>query len=282
MFKKIFIPFFSILLIASCDNSTNPQKDGSVQVDLPLGKKAVYATATYIGDDNKTLMGLEIYSIIFNSATETVGTNELVGIVEADYKFVNSTGTVNHQFYLESGPITVSVSDSWIEFQQSDVMLAINIFMKKNIIYKDTTRVPDKFHSHFPAYPRIIESNKEYSILRPEQSDDDFSYIALGRKFSAHGIVDWKDNYGNCEGIYMTKDHNLYIGNTNSIKFKTIVDEEGIIISQYKTTSASVSGTVTANIVTRRIVDFTEPENVKDLSYYVDLVYSRGIKLIDF
>ena len=66
---------------------------------------------------------------------------------------------------------------SMVLLQNSEVIEAFWIFMKRNSILTDTTDYPNWLYSQFPVFPRTILPNTTYTVVRPGNNDNFLEFI---------------------------------------------------------------------------------------------------------
>ena len=207
---------------------------------------------------------------------------EYIGLEEVYYTQLSENGIFESQ---ESGNIVVSVDDKWVLFQHSEFISGGQIFLKRNSILTDTTLIPTRLENQFPLFPKIVTPNTHYSVYRP--GDDSLYFLGVLRDLEVKDFVEWTDFYSSDRGLYYKTNHT--IPNFNfEIEFNGIIDSKGIIVSRYSIEllntspeSPDISDTVIAHTINRRIVDFTEPENIKELSWYADYVKENGLTYLE-
>lgn len=269
--------------IGCSESLTPPINDESINIEFPIGKKAVYAIANCIGDiDSLELEFVQIFSLEFDSVVSKFDRVEYVGKIENLNKSFLSEDS--NKVYRDFSPekIIVSIDDKWVLFQHSENYNSSMIFMKRASIETDTTSFPSHNLSQFPIFPKKITKNTFYSIYRP---GDDSLYIGVQRNFDVKNSIDWNDIYGTDKGLYYTTEHNIKFDDDLIFNFKGIIDARGIVTSIIRfddmvrsTINNPMGGdTITVHQINRRIVDFTEPENIKELSWYADLVRENGL-----
>ncbi|MCF6269062.1 MAG: hypothetical protein L3J41_05080 [Melioribacteraceae bacterium] len=277
----------SILLLSAslfyigCSETLVPPTDNSINIEFPIGKKAIYATGVYLGDsvDSLTPLGINIFSLQFNSVSPKTDGVEYIGEIEIYNPLISGTDV-----YQDSGKIVVSVDDKWVLFQNSDILGSGMIFMKRGAVIADTTLFPTSLNYQFPIFPKRITPNTQYSVYRPGSTDSKF--IAVQRDFDVKNYTDWNDIYGNIRGLYYETKH--IIPDINwELNITGILDSKGVVVSSFpfKTVISSAEfpdggDSVMTHSINRRIVDFTEPENVKDLLWYYDYVLENGLTYI--
>jgi len=283
------------LLYFGCNDSLTPTTESdSIDVEFPVGKKAIYAVAVYSGDvDSLKTMFLSVYSLQFDSiltnanGTEYIGRIEHYDSIHFDYDGISYDPSV---FY-ESGNIVVTVNDKWVLFQQSEVRSVFQIFMKSNSIESDTTELPTEFFNQLPMFPNRLEKNSSYSIFRPGEElspGAESLFIGVQRNFEVEDYVDWNDIYGSNRGLYYTSEHKLEVGRDFTFDYRGIIDSEGVVVSTSTkesviTTLDNPDGidTLSVHTVNRRIVDFGLPETMNELSWYAKNVSENGLKLLN-
>jgi len=286
--KLVALTLILLLYFGCNDTLTPPIESDYVDVEFPVGKKAIYAVAVYTGDvDSLKKMSLAIYSLQFDKVLTKANGVEYIGRIEHydsihfDYDGIS----IDPSVFYESGEIIATVNDKWVLFQRSDVKSVFQIFMKRNSIKIDTTELPTEILTQLPMFPNRIEKNSSYSIFRPSA---DSSFIGVQRNFDVEDYVDWNDNYGNGRGLYYTTEHILKFYGDYTINFRGIIDSRGVIISTtaMKRDISTIENpqavdTITVYTVNRRIVDFGLPETMQELSWYAKNVSENGLKLLD-
>ncbi len=284
--KLLIVLFSLVLLVNGCnENITPPVNEDTIVINFPIGKKAVYAVGTYFENkDSLSSQYLSIYSLQFDAVQIKDNVTEYVGRVEEYNKLFNNPDSIfiggNQK---GTGEITVSIDNKWVLFQHSDVIGSYQIFMKRNSTTTDTTLIPTLLASQFPTFPKTITSNTNYSIYRP--GSDSF-FIPVQRDFEVHEAKTWTDIYGSSKGLYCKTEHHIL---SLVINFNAIIDSNGIVTSRSTMEDMIIStfeypngiDTVTSHTINRRIVDFTEPENIKDLSWYADYVSEHGLSFLE-
>ena len=289
-FKIISISFLlaSLFYFACSDSVTVPKEDNSVNIEFPIGKKAVYAIGLYEGDlvDSLKPLGVNIFTLQFNSVLTKSDGLEYVGNVELYYSILDSTFGTGAEFN-SSGSITVSVDDKWVLFQHSEIIESGSIFMKQTSILTDTTLIPTLLNNQFPIFPKKITPNTFYSVYRP--GDDTSLFIGVQRDLDVIDYVQWNDIYGNTSGLYYTTEHVLKFGNDMLLNFRGIIDKNGVVTLLITFENSVIStinnpdggDTVNVHQINRRIVEFTEPANVKELSWYAGYVIENGLVYLE-
>jgi len=287
--KRISILFviISTFYFGCSDSGTTPKEDNSINIEFPIGKKAVYAIGLYEGDSVDSLkpLGVNIYTLQFDSINTKSDGLEYVGNVELFY-FIPDTSFRTGVKLNFAGIIKVSVDDKWVLFQYSDVPSSLNIFMKQKSTLTDTLIHPELYFYQFPAFPKIMRENTIYSAFSPR---DDIYINGLQRDFDVKNCVDWKDIYGHNRGLYYTTDQILKCENDIILNIRGIVDKFGVVTSIIDFEDIMLSrrdnpeqiDTLSIYQISRRIVEFTEPENVKDLSWYSNYVLENGLKHLE-
>ena len=289
--KIVILPplILVVLFITSCSESvTPPVEDNSINIKFPIGKKAVYAIGTYSGEvDSMETMFLNIFSLQFDSVLTKENGLEYIGKVEYTGRSLIDSMTSIADFGPTSGKIVVSVDEKWVLFQQSEVMASAQIFLKRSSDDTDTTLTPTLLENQFPVFPKKIEPNTFYSVYRPVSADTS-QFLAVQRDFDVKDYTEWNDIYGNEKGLFYKTEHILKFGQDLILNFTGIIDEKGVVVSNYTiktiiSTRDNPSGvdSVTIHTINRRILDFTEPENVKELSWYADYVIENGLELLE-
>ncbi|NOX66091.1 MAG: hypothetical protein GXO85_09940 [Chlorobi bacterium] len=292
----ILLPIIIVILFfTACSESvTSPVENNSISIKFPIGKKAVYAIGTYSGNvDSMEIMFMNIYSLQFDTVLTKGNGLEYIGKVEYTGKSLMDSITSISDLGPTSGKILVSVDEKWVLFQQSEVLGSGQIFLKRDAINTDTTLTPTMLENQFPVFPKKIEPNTFYSVYRPVSADSMYlrpspRFLAVQRDLDVKDYTEWNDIYGNEKGLYYKTEHVIKIGDDLILNFVGIIDEKGVVVSNYTlktviSTSEDPSGgdSITTHTINRRIVDFTEPENVKDLSWYADYVIENGLEFLD-
>lgn len=277
------------LVYVACSESIAPQlNDNSINIEFPIGKKAVYAVGVYSGDvDSLETMFINIYSLQFDTVLTKENGVEYIGKVEYTGKSLMDSITSISDLDKTSGKIVVSVDNKWVLFQQSEVSGSAQIFMKMNINDTDTTLIPTLAENQFPIFPKNIKPNTFYSVYRPISADTS-RFLAVQRDFDVKDYTEWNDIYGNEKGLFYSTEHILKFSQDLILNFVGIIDEKGVVVSNFTLKSVistienpSGGDSLTTHTINRRIVDFTEPENVKELSWYADYVIENGLELLE-
>ncbi|MBU0473328.1 MAG: hypothetical protein KKF62_04125 [Bacteroidetes bacterium] len=289
-FKIISVSFvLTSLFYFGCSNSVTPPIDNnSINIEFPINKKAVYAIGLYEGDlvDSLKPLGVNIFSLQFDTVITKADGLEYIGNIELYYSILDSSLGTGAEFN-SSGSIKVSVDNKWVLFQHSEIIESGSIFMKQTSILTDTTLIPTLLNNQFPVFPKKITPNTYYSVYRP---DDDTSYfIGVQRDLDVIDYVEWNDIYGNSRGLYYTTEHVLKFGNDMLLNFRGIIDKNGVVTSVITFENSVIStinnpdggDTVNVHQINRRIIDFTEPENVKELFWYADYVLENGLVYLE-
>ncbi len=284
--KIISILLFAVsLFYIGCSETVAPVDDNSINIKFPIGKKAIYATGVYVGDsvDSLTPLGINIFALQFNSVSPKNDGVEYVGDIEIYNPLISGTDV-----YQDSGKIVVSVDDKWVLFQNSDIIGSGMIFLKRGEEVTDTTLVPTLLNNQFPVFPPKITPNTQYSVYRPASEESDtMRFIAGQRDFDVQNFAEWSDIYGSNKGLFYKTKHSIFDINL-VLNFNGIIDERGVVVSSFpfKTVISSTEfpdggDSVMTHSINRRIVDFIEPENVKDLSWYYNYVFENGLVFVE-
>lgn len=287
-FKSILLlVIFSLISLVNLGCSENlipPLDDNSINIEFPIGKKAIYAIGFCTGfDDSLITESVSIVSLQFDTVLSNNNAKEYIGNIDGYTKsfLIEDSNKVYMDFY--SGKVVLSMDDKWVLFQYSESINAFNLFFKQNIIQTDTTILPTFYYNQLPVFPKKIKENSFYSAYRP--SDHDL-FGALQRDFDFKKFVEWNDEYENNIGIYFKTQHIMKFASNLNLEFKGIIDDHGVVISSIDFGKLPIStienpmGTDSINVhqINRRLVDFTESENVRELSWYADLVREHGLK----
>ncbi|MDA3861703.1 MAG: hypothetical protein PF445_10785 [Melioribacteraceae bacterium] len=278
----------SIFYFGCSESLTPPIDDNSINIEFPIGKKAVYAVGLYEGEsvDSLQAWGVNIFSLQFDTVLTKTDGIEYIGNIELFYSILDSNLGTGAEFN-SSSSIKVSIDEKWVLFQNSNIIGSSSIFMKRNSILSDTTLFPTFANNQFPVFPKKIIPNTFYSVYRPIAVDSTF--LAAQRDFVVKDFAEWNDFYGSNSGLYYTTEHVLKFENEMEFDFKGIIDERGVVISVFTLENFVLStvqnpdgeDTVTVHKINRRIVDFTEPENINELSWYSDYVLENGLKYLE-
>ncbi len=286
----ILLPLILVVLFftACAESVTPPVEDNSISIKFPIGKKAVYAVGVYSGDvDSLETMFINIYSLQFDTVLTKENGLEYIGKVEYTGRSLMDSITSLSDLGKTSGKIVVSIDNKWVLFQQSEVSGSAQIFMKRETNSTDTTLTPTLLENQFPVFPKKIEPNTFYSVYRPVSADTS-RFLAVQRDFNVKDYTEWNDIYGNEKGLFYSTEHILKFSQDLILNFVGIIDEKGVVVSNYtlKTVISTIENpsggdSLIVHTINRRIVDFTEPENVKELSWYADYVIENGLKLLE-
>ncbi len=295
LFKRNITELVVLILIGllntGCsENLTPPIDDNSIDIEFPIGKKAVYAVGSHEGDkdsDTLEMLSISIFSLQFDSVITKTNAIEYIGqVVCYNSNLLENDSSeyvpIGGQY---AGNIVVSIDDKWVLFQESEVMGSAQIFMKRASTETDTTEIPTLHYNQFPVLPKRITPNTFYSAYRP--NDDSLHFLSVQRDFDVKEYVKFSDIYGMNEGLFYSTEQTLFIGNNFTLNYNGIIDSKGVVSSTTSvewiiigSSSPEPIDTVTQHLVNRRIVDFTEPENVKDLSWYSKYVIENGLELL--
>ncbi len=286
----ILLPLILVVLFftACAESVTPPVEDNSISIKFPIGKKAVYAVGVYSGDvDSLETMFINIYSLQFDTVLTKENGLEYIGKVEYTGRSLLDSITSLSDLGKTSGKIVVSIDNKWVLFQQSEVSGSAQIFMKRETNSTDTTLTPTLLENQFPVFPKKIEPNTFYSVYRPVSADTS-RFLAVQRDFNVKDYTEWNDIYGNEKGLFYSTEHILKFSQDLILNFVGIIDEKGVVVSNYtlKTVISTIENpsggdSLIVHTINRRIVDFTEPENVKELSWYADYVIENGLELLE-
>jgi len=290
MIVKISLTLFLIILLfVGCNEDSTalipPVDDSAIEINFPIGKTAVYAVGTYFeNEDSLSGQYLSIYSLQFDEMGIKNNVAEYSGKIEEhsrlfnnpDSIFIGGSGT-------DIGTINVTIDNKWVLFQHSSVMGSYQIFMKRISTTTDSTLIPTFYANQLPMFPKILTSNTTYSVYRP---GTDSLFGPVQRDFEVHQEKTWTDIYGSSKGLYCETDHLVF---SFLLNFNAIFDSHGIVTSRLTVEDSIIRtveypdgvDTVTYHLINRRIVDFTEPENVKELSWYADYVSENGLALLE-
>jgi hypothetical protein len=275
-----------VFFYLGCSDNISPEEKDYLEINFPIGEKAIYAVGSYTGHvDTLEEYFLSIYSLQFDTMqTSAIGV-EYIGEIER-YDVLHK---VNHSLVYNpglnqiSGKTTVSINDRWVLFQNSELADGFQIFMKTNIQETDTTALPTLVYNQVPMFPNRAEIFSSYSSFRP---GSDSLFIGVERNFNFEDYIEWSDVYGTNSGLYYTTEHILKFGNDFTFDFRGILDSNGVVISRSTfesivTTAESpeAADTLTVHVINRRIVEFNDPDNIKDLSWYGEYVLQNGLTL---
>ena len=287
-FISLIIIITSLLYLGCSETVTPPPEPNSIQIEFPIGKTAIYANGVYEGDsiDSLQLLGLNVFSLQFDSIITKSNGIEYIGNIGFYTISHGGNDSLDNEFYTEPVKIVVSVDDDWVLFQYSENYNSGLIFLKRNLLVSDTTIIPTFYNNQFPVFPSEIFPNRNYSVFRPK--DDSIRFLGVQRNFDVRDYSKWNDIYGDAEGLYYSTEHILHINDDFTLYFRGIIDSKGVLISSYSkemelfsAESPVPSDTVTVHQINRRIVDFTEPENIKELSWYSDYVLENGLSILE-
>jgi hypothetical protein len=270
--SQIIILLFSFISVY-CGSSPTGTSD-SITINIPINKKAVRAIAYYNSFGNSdSLMHLRISSFYFDSTVTSSDTSFLFG----KYERFDSDSPDNPL----SGELIVSLTNEWVFFQSSEVFDAGVDLIKPFIISDvDTTYLPTELYGYFPIYPRTINKNETYSIYRPNNAGDGWAYADVYREFNVYNSIDWNDRYSQDSGFEVMVTHSL-LGFT--LYFDLVIDSHGIVNSywSYVNNNISPEGAILdssiTHVVNRRIVDYSDPSGVLDLTHYANEVIENGL-----
>jgi hypothetical protein len=282
LLQKISVLISLSLILTNCyEELIPPPNVEAITIEYPLGKKAIYAVGYYNGNTDSLITEfITIYSLQFNTHTITNNIHEYKGIIESygkPYFDIDSSQILVDKL---SGEVVLTVDSKWMLFQYGGFIGAGENFMKIEFTESDTTLVPTEEYNQFPLFPKEIIPNKAYSVYRPA---DDSLFLDVQRNLEFFDYNEWNDIYGNDRGVYYTTEHIIKdFGFT--IDFRGLVDSQGLITSSSSfdlivssVTNPDVMDTVVSHRINRRIVNFTDPENVNELSWYADYVYENGL-----
>lgn len=289
-----FLLLFVFSFIIGCSEETTPLippvDDSAIEINFPIGKKAIYARGDYLGDnpDSLTEMFLTIYSLQFDTAVTKDNATEYIGIVErySSPLFTNDSLTLRiFPDRYEKGRILVTVDEKWVLFQNSEIMDAALMFMKRNSTIIDTTEFPNWLYGQLPVFPKRLAPNTMYQIVRP---GDGNMFFEFQRDFEIMDYIEWSDIYSSDKGLHYSTEYSIKFENDFTLNFSGIIDEKGIVLSRtiidnYVTrTIDNPDGvdTTSLHLINRRIVDFTNPEYTHELSWYADYVKENGLTFL--
>ena len=269
---QFIISLFSIFTFY-CGNSPTGSSD-SILINIPMNKKAVRAIAYYnsIGNSD-SLMHLRISSFYFNSTVSSGDTTFLFGI----YERLDSDFPENPL----SGEIILSLTDNWVFFQRSDIFDAgVDLIKPHSKFMVDTTYLPTDLYGYFPVYPRTLIQNETYSIYRPSNEGEGWGYASVYREFKVNNSIDWNDHYSRDTGFEVMVKHSL-LGFT--LNFNLVLDSHGIVNSHWSYLNKDIStegvliDSAITHVVNRRIVDYSDPSTVQNLTHYANEVIKNGL-----
>lgn len=278
-YHRTRIYYWAALLIFSAFQCTsdpvNPPE--TITVNMPLGKKAVYAIGYYndIGDTVET-WHIRIASFFFDSSYTSGDTVYMTGTYERLEP--ENAGQP------ESGRMLISQTDKWVFFQSSEILDAGIDLMKPLTGFEvDTTRLPTDVYSYFSVFPRVLVQDQTSAVYRPGNEGDSWGYTGVYRQFAVKGPATWDDFYGSDAGFEVYVTHTL-LGFTSN--YDLIIDQHGIVNSQssqwmyLSTENGDFIDSVMTYRVNRRIEDYADPTMIEDLSYYAAIVQANGFKYI--
>lgn len=272
-FIKSVIAIAIALFLLQCKSTSEPDND-QIVADIPLGLTAVYATAVY--SDVDTALQLRFYTITalrYEEITANNDTTHFRGTVEQFFSIPKNSYTV-------SGPTEISITDKWVFLQNHPQNINVGVFLKQDSIIVDTTEIPTPSHNQFPMYPRVMEGNQHYIVVRP--ADDGFGFLEVRREFNTKSLRSWQDDFASDIGLF-TKIRQTFLG--DDLNFLTIFDEHGIVNSQFSFTEVLTDPTGTAidtvetYTINRRIRDFSSPSSILPLEIYGEQVEKSGLLL---
>jgi len=266
MYKKYFLVICAGLLLIYCSENTAPQDKTRVEIDLPVGEMAVYATAVYTEEEEDlSLSFLKMNSIYFKEQTEAVDSTYL----SADLAEYIPSGFPGQG--MKSGILKLSITDKWISVEnESDIS---STFLYKSAT--DTTSLPTLNFQHLTIFPRVLIEGEISEIFRPARSifDSDYKKFRVGRE------IVWDDAFGYGSGLYL-ETQNSQDGN-DTLFTTAIYDNHGLMISQYTvdliSTAGGFSDTTRIHSISRRVSDFTIPLLTRELEYYADQVLQKDL-----
>jgi hypothetical protein len=287
LIKSIWL--FALLMIClvsvNCDeNVTNPtSEEHSFEISYPLNHKSVYASQLYFEhNDSLQLYNLLIYSVQFMENRVTGDTLFYKGVFNEYSKWYD-----NNTISIDSSEITIVFWENWVLLQENK-----SRFVDKRILTKSTHTSTDTTilfiweTNYFPMYPRYLHANNQASLLIP-------TYSALQTfTFATDRFEKWADIFGEESGLrYTVCDSVMYHDeptNNYSTSITGLIDKHGLILSQKSRLGFIrkiitdppyiVKDSVMIYDLTRRIIDFTDPANIVDLSVYATEVQEKGLK----
>ena len=100
------------------------------------------------------------------------------------------------------------------------------------------------------------------------------------REFNVNRTIDWNDHYSRDSGFEVMVEHRL-LGFT--INFDLVIDSHGIVNSHMSYVNKEISpegallDSSITHVVNRRIVDYSDPSAVLDLTHYANEVIENGL-----
>ena len=266
---QIIILLLSVI-ICYCGDSPTGSSD-VLTINIPINQKSVRAIAYYSTSGNSdSLMHLHVSSFYFdstftrNDTTYLYGTYERLDVDSFDVPL--------------SGRIVLSLTDDWVFFQRGEIVDAgMDLIKPLANVTIDTTNLPTELYSYFPIYPRTLNLHETYSIYRPANEGDGWEYGSVYREFKVENIVSLNDQYGFYSGVEVLVKH-VVLGFT--LNFNLVLDNHGIVNSQSSIMVKDFEGNtdVQTLLINRRILDFSNLNTVKSLSYYANEVKEKGLK----
>lgn len=292
--KKTFVLLIIFLMVGCIEENTPlipPVDESTIEINFPIGKKAIYAVGSYLGNsDSLESYFLTIYSLQFNKISINDNSTEYVGIVErynAPSIVSDSLPGATYPEYYDEGKLLLSLDDKWVLFQNSEIIDAPMMFMKRSSLESDTTNIPNWLYSQFPIYPRYLTPNTAYSVIRPSDGVD---FLEIQREFEIMNYLEWDDIYGSDRGLHFSTEYILKFEDDYTLNYSGIIDETGIVVSTTTIDDFIIGGTIISNgvadttslhIINRRIVDFTNPDYTHELSWYAEYVKENGLLFLD-
>ena len=282
-----------LLLFFGCELFNHEESDNIV-IEYPLNKTAVFLSAGFANtmkdsscvpasqfliepNDSLFLFGMSILSITIDSIFES-GTSKIYDCTVN--KFVPKETSNYEENRIISGKLTIEIDKNWILYQYDEIGDAHQALFKFNT---DTTDIPSTNYEQFPVLPKKIEPGQIYKVVRPKSDE---GYGTVERYFKVEDYMDFTDYFCTDKGVYVEIDQ-LNIGYPGELHFNMIVDKYGMVISQYKSYDAEYTDDVLTNIyatnyiIHRRIVNFTDSNQINELSYYSNLVLQNGVKFLE-
>ena len=265
---QIFVLLLSIFTFYCCDSPTD--SSDLITINIPINQKSVRAIAYYnTSGTSDSLMHLHVSSFYYDSTFTRKDTTYLYGIYERlDADSLNT---------FLSGRILLSLTDDWVFFQGGETYDAgMDLIKPLADVTVDTTSLPSELYSYFPIYPRTLNPHGAYSIYRPANEGDCWGYGGIYREFNVGDPVNWNDPYGFSSGIEVFVKH-ILLGFT--INFDLILDHHGIVNSQSEMMVKDSEGNteIQTLLINRRIVDYSDPNSVNSLAFYVNEVMEKGL-----
>ncbi len=274
MIKNILL-FLLFSFFFSCSENTAPAIEQSLEINIPSNKTSIYATAYYQETkDDLVLTLLQLSKIQFTEEFISPDTLYLSGSLEEYVPeiFSNSRNEISE--------ISLSLTDDWVSIQNANINVNLSMFFKS---LADTTQAPVIGFMQFPIIPRKLTANTTYEVIRPENLD--LGQPMVYRKFRVDGEKRWEDAYGFQIGFFVETTQHFFAQDTFS--FNSIIDENGIVISQSSRKLIITPGnpgqaadTLYIHTLNRRIEDYTDDFRLRDLDYYVNQIQNTPIPLI--